>query len=1010
MGCEDQERPDMMSVMDIAGWFTGGDRPYHNLFHCMRQDTLWVTITVALDLAVASGYVLIAMQWWRSEKVVQDSPSKKSLGQLKNIFIFCGLCGYLFIPIKMFWPAWRLYDLFLGVLVYFTWRYAWGARELKVIYEGLERSDRLSMELEQSRANRDVLEGYVRQRTQDLEKANGALQAEMEQHKRASEELAKERNLLRTLIDAVPDLIYVKNLDSRYVLNNRAHLRFLGVNAQEDVVGKRTTELFPEELAQAYVIDDQKVLTTGEALVNDEEETVDCAGKRVWVSRTKVPLRDGQGKMVGVVGIARDISHRRRAEQTLKAINETLEARVAERSAAAEDRATAWAQSEEALRTQTNILRSILDSMGDGVVVADSAGKILLFNPAASALLGSVLPGTSTEQWTTRYELYLSDMITPYPRDQRPLARAMRGESVDQMEAFVRHPDAPNGKWLSATARPLRSDGGEVCGGVAVFRDVTAYKRAEVDLQEAKEAAESASVAKSEFLANMSHEIRTPMTAIVGYADIMLEPEQSLSERQESLEVIRRNGRHLLNLINDILDLSKIESGQMGVECIPFELPQLISEVLSMTRPRANEKGLEFKVEFEGAIRRRIRSDPLRLKQILVNLLGNAIKFTPGGSISLKVSCGHDGTCDVVRCAVSDTGIGMTSEQLSRLFQPFTQADESTTRRFGGTGLGLTISRRLARLLGGDISVESEPGRGSVFSVWVSAGAHEDEEQVLHGLSESMLPGKVADDATRHITLDCRILLAEDGRDNQRLICTHLRNAGAEVVVAENGRAAVELVMSQRFDLVLMDMQMPELDGYGAASELRGRGVDLPIIALTAHAMADDRAKCIASGCSDYLSKPIDKERLLSTIDQYVKGKAGHETSAAKAGTAKSNSAPQRQMVMHSSYAGVANMRQILDEFVEELPERVRRMMAQLEENELTPLRRSVHQLRGAGGGYGFDAITELAGRAEETIDRGEAMEAITGRVEELVRLIRSVSGYKVELEQGPVGVEAPMA
>ncbi len=997
-----------MSLSEFVQWFAGGAKSYHDLSHCMRNDYFWIGVTIALDLAVAGGYVVIAAHWRRSGQGLIKSPARKALSELKNIFILCGVCGYVFIPIKMFWPAWRLYDIVLAVLVYFTWRYALRARSLKVIYENLDRADQLAHDLEASHVSQRLLETRVRERNTELERANTTLQAEIAEHKHASQQLAKDRNLLRTLIDALPDLVYVKDMQGRYLLNNTAHLRFLGSNRQDQTEGKTAHDFFPPELAARYVADDQKVIDSGKALINEEEPSTDFSGGVAWVSRTKVPLRDSEGNMLGMVGIARDVSRRRRVEQTLKAINETLEARVAERSAAAEERATALAQSEDALRNQSNILRSILDSMGDGVVVADASGEILLFNPAATSLLGGVSPGVSQGIWSSCYELYLSDMSTPYPQVERPLARAMRGECVDNLEIFVRKPNSSAGIWLSATARPLIGDGGAVCGGVAVYRDITNKKCVEEELQHAKDAAEAASRAKSEFLANMSHEIRTPMTAIVGYADIMLEPDQTLSERQESLQVIRRNGRHLMDLINDILDLSKIESGQMSVEEITCDLPQVIADVLSMTRSRANEKGLDFKMIFEGAIPKCITTDPLRLKQILVNLLGNAIKFTPGGEVRHKIRCDKENGSGTLRCTVSDTGIGMTPEHLARLFTPFTQADESTTRRFGGTGLGLTISRRLAKMLGGDIAVSSEPGRGSVFSLSVHAGAL-DAAGMLPELCESMLPRQVIDETARNIKLNCRVLLAEDGRDNQRLICAHLRSAGAEVMVVENGRAAVEMILLEQFDVILMDMQMPELDGYGAASEIRKLGLDVPIIALTAHAMADDRAKCINSGCSDYLSKPISKDHLVSTIHRNLGHAVGETHSVAACAVKPAQApAPAANDVVCSSYANMPELRQILGEFIDELPERVAKMKEQLGQNDLPSLRRAVHQLRGAGGGYGFDLITELASRAEETIDEGKAIEEIATRVDDLIALIRRVQGYKPEGEQR--GDESPVS
>jgi signal transduction histidine kinase/ActR/RegA family two-component response regulator len=398
-------------------------------------------------------------------------------------------------------------------------------------------------------------------------------------------------------------------------------------------------------------------------------------------------------------------------------------------------------------------------------------------------------------------------------------------------------------------------------------------KQRTAELEIAKSAADRASQAKGQFLANMSHEIRTPMTAIIGYSDVMLEPDQSLSERHDALQAIRRNARHLLELINDVLDLSKIEAEQMTVEHIPCDLPQLIGQAASLIRPRVQEKGLNFKVTFEGQIPRLITTDPLRVRQILVNLVGNASKFTEKDTIEVKVSARipSDPTASCkVRLAVCDTGIGMTQDQLAKLFRPFTQADESTTRRFGGTGLGLTISKSLANLLGGDITIESTAGQGSIFTVTLNGGCIDGVELLSNLTEQGVAPAPKETSATPTITLHGRILLAEDGLDNQRLISMYLKRAGAEVVIAENGRIAVDRVRAEKFDLVLMDMQMPEMDGYAATSKLRNCGFTLPIIALTANAMSEDRNKSLNAGCSDYLTKPIDKTKLLTTVRSYL--------------------------------------------------------------------------------------------------------------------------------------------
>jgi signal transduction histidine kinase/CheY-like chemotaxis protein len=405
------------------------------------------------------------------------------------------------------------------------------------------------------------------------------------------------------------------------------------------------------------------------------------------------------------------------------------------------------------------------------------------------------------------------------------------------------------------------------------------------ELRAARDEAESASNAKSEFLANMSHEIRTPMTAIMGYGDLLLEMgdiTRAPRERLDAIHTIKRNSRHLLTIINDILDISKIEAGKMTTEHIECSPVQVTEDVVSLMQVRASEKNIDLDVEYDTPLPKAIRSDPVRLRQILMNLVGNAIKFTEDGSVRLRISFEKTGSAKpMLRIDVTDTGIGIPPEQMDKLFIAFNQADSSMARRFGGTGLGLTISRRLAELLGGDLSIQSEPGKGSTFTVRIDPGPLEGVEMMTH-VDRTIA---VTDDESKANAepLRCRVLLAEDGTDNQRLIAHHLRQAGAEVEIANNGMEVIEMAMGDRsdssddapesgraHDVVLMDMQMPELDGYSATRELRSRGFTQPIIALTAHAMAEDREKCLEAGCDDFLTKPIDRSVLIETCRRWA--------------------------------------------------------------------------------------------------------------------------------------------
>ena len=379
--------------------------------------------------------------------------------------------------------------------------------------------------------------------------------------------------------------------------------------------------------------------------------------------------------------------------------------------------------------------------------------------------------------------------------------------------------------------------------------------------------AEAASRAKGEFLANMSHEIRSPMTAILGFADLL---QEGLCEPEQAITTIRRNGEHLVTLLNDVLDLSKIEAGKLQIERVPYSPRKLIGEVVALARVQADEKNLALTAEYVGQVPDWIYTDPTRLRQILINIVGNAVKFTDAGSVNIVTRCCGDASKPKLQVEVIDTGIGMDSRQIAGLFHPFVQADSSTTRRYGGTGLGLAICKRLAPMLGGDVTVESEPGKGSKFTLTISADKLDAISAAAHQQNGRPVPGSKTAEASLH----CRILVAEDSPDSQVVIARLLEKIGAEVGLAANGENAVRMALDavadgKPFDFILMDMQMPVMDGYMATGRLREEGYTAPVIAITSHAMKGDREKCLAAGCDDFLAKPVDRQQLLSLLKRY---------------------------------------------------------------------------------------------------------------------------------------------
>lgn len=511
--------------------------------------------------------------------------------------------------------------------------------------------------------------------------------------------------------------------------------------------------------------------------------------------------------------------------------------------------------------------------------------------------------------------------------------------------------------------------------------EMSERRRAELETRAAQTDAEVASQAKSEFLANMSHEIRTPMTAILGFSERLLDAELQEAGRTEAVETIRRNGEYLLQIINDILDLSKIEAGKLQIERITCPLVDSAKGVLDLLGLRASEKGLSLSVEFVGELPEFIETDTVRLRQILLNLVGNAIKFTRSGGVLLRIECVDEpyemtdragnhftGVKPFIKYSVIDTGIGLSEEQLAELFSPFMQADTSTTRTFGGTGLGLSISKSLCELLGGRISVVSTPGQGSRFTFTVDPGRLQGIRFVSPA-AENVVPVPDLPQRAVEATVngECRVLLAEDGVDNQRLIRYVLERAGIVVTIVGNGQQAMNHAMAglmdgDPYDVVLMDMQMPVMDGYTAVRELRASGYDRPIVALTAHAMQTDREKCLEIGCDDFCPKPIDKRELIGIIN-----------SMKQRTDASAPSEPLCDEDEFDDFDDDPEMLELVNQFVDDLQADVVALRAAAERNDLDKITILSHQLKGCAGGYGFGGITELAARVEVCARDGDA-------------------------------------
>ena len=553
-------------------------------------------------------------------------------------------------------------------------------------------------------------------------------------------------------------------------------------------------------------------------------------------------------------------------------------------------------KAQEAVSDIDQKLRDILQGTPIAQFVIDKEHRVICWNKAIEQLSGISCKEmiNTSDHWRAFYPVArpcLADLLVDNRLDviEYHHENECRASSLVEgaYEACGFFPNVgPNGKWLSFIAAAIKDARGTVVGAIETIQDITERKLAEDALAESQRRSEEANRAKSEFLANMSHEIRTPMTAILGFTEILTSgcPKNcdfGKTALQESLQTVSRNGTALLAIINDILDLSTIEAGEIRLHIGPCEPLQVATEVANLLKEEAHRKGLALSLELESPIPQTIESDTKRFRQILVNLVGNAIKFTETGHVRVVLRLRRNRHAPTqLECDVIDTGIGIREAQMGQLFHAFSQADNSPTRRFGGTGLGLVISRQLAQLLGGDITVRSKEGEGSRFRLSVDVGSVEDVsfvDRLDHDSSFSENTPSVHSQPASE--LNANILLAEDGLDNQRLVSLLLRKSGASVSVAPDGKAALEAAFRSRengeaFDVILMDMQMPVMDGYEATRQLRDAGWTGPIVALTANAMTGDREKCLAAGCDDFLTKPIARRTLIASIVKHLEPKA----------------------------------------------------------------------------------------------------------------------------------------
>ncbi|WP_254053760.1 PAS domain S-box protein [Singulisphaera sp. GP187] len=1032
--------------------------------------------------------------------------------------------------------------------------------------------------------------------------------------KQAEEVVLHERFLLHSLMDNVPDSIYFKDVEGRFVRINQAMANQFGLNEPADAVGKTDFDFFDEEHARQAREDEQAIMQAGKPVVGKEEkETWGSSGRHAWASTTKMPFRDKEGRVIGTFGISRDITAWKRAEEALRQGEERFRSLVMATVAivwntpasgefeteqagwsaytgqtfdqlkgwgwldavhpddranttqvwltaiasrclyqvehrlrrydgeyrhmlvravpvlAKEGRVREWIgvhtdvdtekRAEAALREAEERVRLLLESSGEGIYGIDMNGHCTVINRAAAAMLGYPVEDVLGQNLHALIHHSYPDG-SPYPEKDCLIYRSFRiGEAcrVDDEVLWRRDGTAFP---VEYSAYPLRGGDGEIEGAVVNFTDITERKEGERELVRAKEAAQAATQAKSEFLANMSHEIRTPLNGIVGMTELALDTELT-SDQQEYLAMVKLSADHLLTVINDILDFSKIEAGKLDLDIIDFHLRDALDDTLATLAMRAHKKGLELADHVAADVPEVLVGDPHRLCQVVVNLIGNAIKFTERGEAVLRVEVQSRTEQGVsIHFTVSDTGIGIPPEQQQKLFKAFSQADTSTTRKYGGTGLGLAISARLVQLMGGEIWLESQAGQGSTFHFTLPFGLARGpvarstpaEPEQVHGLPvlivddnatnrrilEEMLtnwgmkptavaggreaivalaqaretgvpfalvlldalmpgmdgfslaerikqdaelmgstlmmlssanrredaarcqelgvatylmkpiresslldaimttlgaatsdgphevPAAASSTATATATSDgsrrtwkrrLRLLLAEDNVVNQRLAMALLNKQGHQVVVVSNGRDALAALNGPRFDAVLMDVQMPEMDGFEATAAIRAReagtNVHTTIIAMTAHALKGDRERCLEAGMDAYVAKPLRLEDLLAVLEGLtpLSCEAGAATSGTGTGIETGSEAGTGAFDLAAALERVDGdvelMKELAGLFLDEAPRRMAEIRQAVTQRDAVKLQRAAHTLKGSVGNFGAREVFEATRRLE---------------------------------------------
>jgi len=905
------------------------------------------------------------------------------------------------------------------------------------------------------------------------------------EHKKAEKDLAYERFLLATLMDNSPDYIYFKDIESHFIRISKALADYFNLKEPSDAIGKTDLDIFDPERAGQYLADEQQVMRTGKGVVNKEEEQSWPNGRARWISTSKVPLRSLEGEVIGTFGISRDITEQKQAA--------------------------------ESLRTSEMKYRTLYDSSRDAIMLVTPEEGFLSGNPAAIKLFGY----QNEEEFTACTPVNLSPEHQPDGIPSRVKARQMMAIAMEmgshQFEWTHKRLDGSE-FYATVLLNRMELEGKKLLQ--ATVRDITEQKRAAEALRTAKEAAEVASRAKSDFLATMSHEIRTPMNGIIGMIDLLLSTNPTHQQRTY-LELADQSAETLLRLINDILDFSKIEAGKFELESLGFKLRDTLGDTLQTLAGRASEKGLELTYHIPPEIPDDLVGDPGRLCQVIVNLTGNAIKFTEEGEIAVCAKLQSLVSDDVsLHFSVSDTGTGIPPDKQQVIFEAFRQVDSSMSRRFGGTGLGLAISSHLIELMDGRMWLESEVGKGSTFHFIAVFSLQKDAPikpapgpVTLHGLRvlvvddnktnrlilqemlnnwrmnptvadsgqsalvemnraakagepfhmallDGMMPqmdgfelaeqirrvpalsqttlimlssaGNYADSTRcRELGIDyslmkpvkqselldsivaalsvatadeadaatapgkqasttvLHILLAEDGLVNQKVAVNLLEQRGHKVTVANNGLEAIAALDSELFDVVLMDVQMPTMDGFEATTTIREKekvsGGHIPIIAMTAHAMKGDRERCLEAGMDGYIAKPIRAKDLYETIEMTAARVWGSQTQ--ENAIADEKEILDRDQILEQTGANAETLKEIVELFAVESAKLMKRIRDAITNKDTSELQRAAHTFKGSIRIFGAERSAAAALRLE-TMGRDENLAEVEKAWQVLVKEI----------------------